>query len=335
MATAILNEPVVVGNNALSVESLPSIVYRDQPVITTRALADLYGTDQVNIRKNLSANKDRFRAGKHFFRVEGEELRAFRACVTESNACFIPKSGGVLTLWTARGAARHAKMLDTDKAWDVFELLEENYFSRRPDPAEPVSPSPETPRLTTAKERNALTTLINRYVGMLPGDPNQEAYKAAWRKVHDVMGIKTIEELTVEQLPRAVLFMKSLVDAPALEGAEAKALPVATKPLSTIQDYASVFRGLPKDGNYWRDLSRRLVQAHDAFQKELEAIKLDAIRPFRENRRIEVATFLDFATTEPFKRMFEIAEDGGHTAYRGAYCALLGFEGLHDLLLRG
>jgi len=75
-----------------------------------------------------------------------------------------------------------------------------------------LCPTPEAPRLTTAKERNALTGLVNRYVGLLPGGPNQEAYKAAWRKVHDVMGIGAIEELTVEQLPRAVVFVQSMVD---------------------------------------------------------------------------------------------------------------------------
>ncbi len=34
-----------------------------------------------------------------------------------------------LHLWTELGAARHAKMLETDKAWDVFEQLEDNYFA--------------------------------------------------------------------------------------------------------------------------------------------------------------------------------------------------------------
>ncbi len=34
-----------------------------------------------------------------------------------------------LILWTERGAARHAKMLETDKAWEVFEKLEDNYFN--------------------------------------------------------------------------------------------------------------------------------------------------------------------------------------------------------------
>jgi len=33
-----------------------------------------------------------------------------------------------LYLWTLKGANRHCKILDTDKAWHQFDLLEENYF---------------------------------------------------------------------------------------------------------------------------------------------------------------------------------------------------------------
>lgn len=36
-----------------------------------------------------------------------------------------------LILWTERGAARHAKMLETDQAWEVFEKLEDCYFSQK------------------------------------------------------------------------------------------------------------------------------------------------------------------------------------------------------------
>jgi hypothetical protein len=39
---------------------------------------------------------------------------------------------------TERGAARHAKMLDTDQAWEVFERLEDAYF--RPAAPPPVRP---------------------------------------------------------------------------------------------------------------------------------------------------------------------------------------------------
>lgn len=36
-----------------------------------------------------------------------------------------------LTLWTERGAARHAKMLETDQAWAFFEKLEDSYFRQK------------------------------------------------------------------------------------------------------------------------------------------------------------------------------------------------------------
>ncbi|EMX6652828.1 ORF6N domain-containing protein, partial [Salmonella enterica] len=47
-----------------------------------------------------------------------------------------------LILWTERGAARHAKMLETDQAWEVFEKLEDCYFSQTlPSPTRQVQPA--------------------------------------------------------------------------------------------------------------------------------------------------------------------------------------------------
>ncbi len=42
----------------------------------------------------------------------------------------VSKHTNVLYLWTDRGASRHAKMLETDQAWDWFEALEDNYFNQ-------------------------------------------------------------------------------------------------------------------------------------------------------------------------------------------------------------
>ena len=36
-----------------------------------------------------------------------------------------------LILWTERGALHHAKILDTDLAWEAYEKLEETYFNVR------------------------------------------------------------------------------------------------------------------------------------------------------------------------------------------------------------
>ena len=102
---------------------LPVLNYRDQRVITTEYLAQLYGTNVDNIRKNFSNNTDRFEQDRHFFKIEGDELREL-----SSRSSQIDKHTRNLTLWTERGAARHAKMLDTDQAWEVFEKLETAYF---------------------------------------------------------------------------------------------------------------------------------------------------------------------------------------------------------------
>lgn len=41
----------------------------------------------------------------------------------------VDKRAAQLYLWTERGANRHCKILDTDKAWEQFDNLEETYFN--------------------------------------------------------------------------------------------------------------------------------------------------------------------------------------------------------------
>lgn len=55
--------------------------------------------------------------GKHFYCLTGEELKAFRE-IHE-----LPKNLNTLYLWTEKGALLHAKSLNTDKAWEVYDFL--------------------------------------------------------------------------------------------------------------------------------------------------------------------------------------------------------------------
>ena len=111
----------------ISVETLSPITHNQIPVITTELLAQLYGTEPVRIRQNHHENKVRFVEGKHFFKVVGNDLKELRVALNYSQNPISPKARSLI-LWTERGAARHAKMLETDQAWDVFEKLEDCYF---------------------------------------------------------------------------------------------------------------------------------------------------------------------------------------------------------------
>ena len=54
-------------------------------------------------------------------------LKAFKNQPTHSG--LVEPRASHLICWTERGAARHAKLLETDQAWEVFERLEDAYFN--------------------------------------------------------------------------------------------------------------------------------------------------------------------------------------------------------------
>ncbi|EOP5437308.1 P22AR C-terminal domain-containing protein [Escherichia coli] len=114
----------------ISVESLSIISFSNIPVVTTELLASLYGTEPDYIRKNFNRNSGRFVIGKNYFLLENEELREFKHSMSLRPSVKIARNVRSLILWTERGAARHAKMLETDRAWEVFEKLEDCYFSQ-------------------------------------------------------------------------------------------------------------------------------------------------------------------------------------------------------------
>ncbi|EMC1695445.1 ORF6N domain-containing protein [Salmonella enterica] len=138
----------------ISAETLSPITHNQIPVITTELLAELYGTDPVRIRQNHNENKVRFVEGKHFFKVVGDDLKNLRVALNYSQNPVSPKTRSLI-LWTERGAARHAKMLETDQAWEVFERLEDCYFSQK----QPVPARQTHPAIPFPKERRFIVTV--------------------------------------------------------------------------------------------------------------------------------------------------------------------------------
>lgn len=107
--------------------NLQVIKKNGERVLLTSQLAESYGTTAKVITDNFSNNKGRYIEGKHFYCLEGDELREFKS-KTENFG--VAKNINKLYLWTEKGALLHAKSLGTDKAWEVYDYLVESYFKK-------------------------------------------------------------------------------------------------------------------------------------------------------------------------------------------------------------
>lgn len=96
-------------------------------MLTTQQIAEAYGTDSKVISNNFNRNRERYVEGKHFICLEGDELKVFKTNHHFDESSKINK----LYLWTQKGAFLHAKSLNTDKAWEVYDHLVDSYFEKK------------------------------------------------------------------------------------------------------------------------------------------------------------------------------------------------------------
>lgn len=219
--------------------SFPPLSYQGVPVLTTEMLAQAYEVEPYQIRQNFRNNRERFVEGKHFFIITSGELKEFRLQVESFYSQISPKVRA-LTLWTERGAARNAKMLDSDRAWDVFELLEETFFRVvRPNP----SPTPDdftgplsiTP--STTEDRKPLRALVGSWA-QVSGLP----FAACWNQLKAAFNLANIKELPQEWIPDAIDWVQKRIDAlPA--PAPATALPASpSSPADDAEGHLAAIR---------------------------------------------------------------------------------------------
>lgn len=102
--------------------------YHGIRVLTSAQVAQMYETDTKTISYNFSYNKRKYIEGKHYIKLEGTELKEFKAS-REIPDCH--KFSAHLYLWTEKGALLHAKSLNTDKAWQAYDYLVDFYFRAR------------------------------------------------------------------------------------------------------------------------------------------------------------------------------------------------------------
>lgn len=113
-------------------QNLQVIEIKGQRVLTTRQLATAYETEVKVIQNNFQRNKDRYTAGKHYIYMDRDELREVKATYPQFDGELNRTSRA--NFWTEKGALLHAKSLNTDKAWEVYDYLVDFYFRAKEKP---------------------------------------------------------------------------------------------------------------------------------------------------------------------------------------------------------
>lgn len=126
--------------------------HEGQPVVASGVLADLYGCTSQAIEAAFSAHRHLFAEGRHHHTLTGQSLRAFRPFAAARGVHIAPRAQHCL-LWRRQGAALHAHLHGTDKAWQAFETLDETVFNpprnaARQHPLPPHDSSPCPARLS-------------------------------------------------------------------------------------------------------------------------------------------------------------------------------------------
>lgn len=104
---------------------IQKVEYNGILVLTTQQIAEAYETSTDTVTKNFNRNKDRYVSGKHYISLEGTEKNDF---VDRGQFDRGLKNAKTLYLWTKKGAFLHAKSLNTDTAWEVYDKLVDSYF---------------------------------------------------------------------------------------------------------------------------------------------------------------------------------------------------------------
>lgn len=187
---------------------LQQVKYNGQLILTTEQLADFYETTERAIKQNFNNNISKFEEGKHYYLLKGTQLKGFKNKV--ENFDLVGKNANQLYLWTKRGASRHAKMLGTDRAWDVYDELEENYFNPKTQQRLPQSPTEMlklaiNSTLETAGKVEKLTTRMDDLEQNASIDPGEYNYLSK-RISSEVQNYITAHHLILSSKQRAQLY---------------------------------------------------------------------------------------------------------------------------------
>ena len=164
-------------------QNLQVIEIKGQRVLTTRQLATAYETEVKVIQNNFQRNKDRYTAGKHYIYMDSDELREVKATYPQFDGELNRTSRA--NFWTEKGALLHAKSLNTEKAWEVYDYLVDFYFRVKEKTAiVPIADTTEPQKNELSKE-HAQTALTISGFDIAP----------AFRELISLLPIEALDEM--------------------------------------------------------------------------------------------------------------------------------------------
>lgn len=137
--------------------------YKNIRVLTTQQIAQAYESNTDTITKNFNRNKERYTEGKHYICLKGQALKAFRA---NGQIDLLPNIN-TLYLWTQKGAFLHAKSLNTDVAWDVYDKLIDDYFESQAKEKDQLGGQQETPKQARIESLTAANNTVKTLTPLL------------------------------------------------------------------------------------------------------------------------------------------------------------------------
>lgn len=138
---------------------LQKVEYNATLVLTTQQIAEAYGTNVDTITRNFNRNKERYEEGKHYIALEGSKKSDFLNLGQFDRGL---KNAKTLYLWTQKGSLLHAKSLNTDKAWEAYDRLVDNYFEKKESRIDRSQLSPEIQALYGLLDNQAKLELEQR-----------------------------------------------------------------------------------------------------------------------------------------------------------------------------
>ncbi|HFN6784003.1 TPA: ORF6N domain-containing protein, partial [Escherichia coli] len=279
-----------------TVNTLQPILHNQLPVITTELLAKLYGCSVECLHRNHHRNKSRFTEGKHFIVVKGTDLQSLKISLRDFQT--IANNVRKLILWTERGAARHAKMLETDQAWDVFERLEDCYFNQNAQTAATVTVSPNNAREVV----DTLNAKPMYYVKVCNNEPLTTSADVA--QAFSTTNNSIVMAIDALRIPRTAAARHFFKEQRPLEGSDRE----ITIYRMTKDGFTLLMESI--DGPGVKDIKLAYIEAFNAISSVLKAEyeRMLYNRLYQETKIIRTATEHHRLLTEPNYRKTLIKE---------------------------